>query len=234
MKPAETLRDHLGTIYRVFGKDPDLVRTSAMQHGKNIYFAHITDTPNDGEYNVHIPTGTSAEVEAIAYAHVVTLGCIDWRLSERIFELTKPDIYFTNAGGPIQPDLDRLQALTNLYAIIHKINPRASLIAVAHDEICKGADHFSGGKVREIRYDMNDPDTYRSTTDQSLDARKREHEFLLQHVQKFYNQLRDNGVAPGKIVMEIAEIHREEFYRLHKLQQQDSQTEPLQFARSHK
>ena len=193
----QELGRNLQNTARIFGNDLLLVHKQAQEHNIPLVTHDITSKPTDGAYNAHIPIDILHDIDAIASSKKILLGCIDWRQVEPIFAEIKPDVFFTVDGGPTQPDSVRLQTLTQLFKHIHAINPHATLLFVAHDQICGGVNHFSGGQLTELQT---------KTTKNGTSWEITERAFLTPLLNNFYSNLKEHGIKPEKIVFALAHV----------------------------
>lgn len=137
-----TLKDAIRELSHIFGSDSHLV------HGQ-VERSKPTGRPVRGKYNLSLPTTSQNDLDALEKADTVEVECMDSRLSTKGISLWswRKNVRISMAGGGVQPDETRRKAVAKVAAEIHQVNPRAIVKLAGHDEVCKGFDHFSGGRA---------------------------------------------------------------------------------------
>lgn len=140
-----------------FGKDADLVRAGAAEHGVAVIEADLSTPLTMGAYNPRIPSGSSAEINLIKQAKSLNCICMDYRQSGEVSEQLHlsmadgRDLVFANAGGAAQPDAKRRELLVEFLLAALAVNPSMKLRLGVHNEICGGANYFTNGKMKQLR-----------------------------------------------------------------------------------
>lgn len=150
VSPKEELNIAIFVIRQFFGIDADLVRPGAAAHHVDVTEGNMITPLSEGNYNARIPDGSPEEIEAIREAKIIAFICEDFRQSHKVAKECNADVVFGSAGGAVQPDNIRRQAMVNLAVAMHRVNPQAKFIFAFHTEICGGANHFTGKKMEHI------------------------------------------------------------------------------------
>ncbi len=146
VNPIEELHIALVAVQQVFNIDADLVRPGAAAHHVEVTEGNMITPLSEGNYNTRIPDGSPEEIEAIKQARTIAFICEDFRQSHKAAQEFKADVVFASAGGVVQPDDVRREAMVNLAVAMHRVNPRATFKFAFHTEVCGGAKHFTGGE----------------------------------------------------------------------------------------
>lgn len=188
----------LQNIQTSFGKDADLVRAGAAEHGVEVIEAGMADAPSLGNYNPRIPTGTPEEVALIKHAKSLNCICMDYRQSGEVVEQLHlnvgagQDLLFANAGGAAQPSTDRQALLVEFLLAAMAVNPGLKLRLGIHNEVCGGANYFSNGKMKQLR---NQPE-----------GQQAERAAMLEFLKATYEALLAGGVVPSSIEQYLSVI----------------------------
>jgi len=194
------LSDVMKKFHTAFANDPNLVREGAKHHGVNVTEGTILDAPISHAYSARIPTGSKEELEAIQKAPVIVLGCMDYRQVHELYEqYGSPAVFIADAGGAAQPNEDRFNMTVELLTAIHAVNPEARLILTGHIEVCGGADHFTGGKMKEIRSGKN--------------GKEEEIEVMSNYLQKTASALKKAGVSQDVMEINLALVDEKNTFR---------------------
>jgi hypothetical protein len=146
VNPTEELHIAIQAVQKLFHGDADLVRPGAAAHNVEVTEGNMITPLSEGNYNARIPDGSKEEIEAIKRASTIAFICEDFRQSHKAAQEFKADIVFASAGGVVQPDTIRREAMVNLAVTIHRVNPHATFKFAFHTEVCGGAKHFTGGE----------------------------------------------------------------------------------------
>ncbi len=181
----------LEKVQAAFGKDADLVRAGAAEHGVEVIEKGLADALPTGHYNPRIPSGKLSEVALIKKAKSLNCICMDYRQSGEVIDqlhLTvgeNQDLVFANAGGAAQPATDRRNLLVEFLLAALVVNPSMKLRLGVHNEICGGANHFTNGKIKQLR---NQPE-----------GAQAEREAMLVFLEETYQALLTGGVVASSI-----------------------------------
>ncbi len=145
MDAIEELKIAIHAVGSVYQIDADLVRPGAISHNVLVTQGNMLTPLSEGNYNARIPDGSKKEIEAIQHAKTIAFICEDFRQSHKAAEEFKADVVFATAGGVVQPDDVRREAMVNLALAIHRVNPHATFTFAFHTQVCGGAKHFTGG-----------------------------------------------------------------------------------------
>ncbi len=146
VKPMEELNIAILAVQKVYSNDANLVRPGAIAHKVDVTEGNMVTPLSEGNYNARIPDGTPEELEAIKQAGTIAFICEDFRQSHKAAQEFQADVVFASAGGVVQPDNIRREAMVNLAIAMHRVNPRAKFKFAFHTEVCGGAKHFTGGE----------------------------------------------------------------------------------------
>ncbi len=146
MSTIEELKIAIGAVAELYAKDADLVRPGAEAHHVLVTVGNMTTPLSEGNYNARIPDGSASELAAIQNADTIAFICEDFRQSHKAASEFNADVVFASAGGVVQPDEIRREAMVNLAVAMHRVNPNAKFIFAFHTELCGGAKHFTGGE----------------------------------------------------------------------------------------
>jgi hypothetical protein len=144
--PMEELNIAIEAIKELFHGDADLVRPGAAAHNVDVTEGNMITPLSEGNYNARIPDGLPEEIEAIKKAGTIAFICEDFRQSHKAAQQFKADVVFASAGGVVQPDKIRREAMVNLAVAMHRVNPQAKFKFAFHTEVCGGAKKFTGGE----------------------------------------------------------------------------------------
>jgi len=155
----------ISAVKKLHAGDPDLVREGAKHHGVQVTEGGLLKPIEPHAYNFRSPEGTAQELDALAHAKKIVVGCMDYRQSDRIAkEHPEADtILFLNAGGVAQPNADRLQADTDFVAAAYKQGQEPDVHLYYHTGVCGGANHFTDGKMKQIHDDPSQGDMVEKT-----------------------------------------------------------------------
>jgi hypothetical protein len=192
VNPMEELHIAILAVQQVFGIDADLVRPGAAAHHVEVTEGNSIKPLSEGNYNARIPDGSQEEIEAIQRASTIAFICEDFRQSHKAAQEFKADIVFASAGGVVQPDNIRREAMVNLAVAMHRVNPQATFKFAYHTEICGGANHFTGKKMEHI-YKEQGPEA--------------EFEKMTQFAHEFVSRTIKSGVPNDRIELHAVTLH---------------------------
>jgi hypothetical protein len=189
----EELNIAILAVRQVFGIDADLVRPGAAAHHVDVTEGNMTTPLSEGNYNTRIPDGSKEEIEAIKQAKTIAFICEDFRQSHKAAHEFNADIVFGSAGGVVQPDNIRREAMVNLAVAMHRVNPQAKFMFAYHTEICGGANHFTSKRMERI---------YK---DQGPEA---EFEKMTQFAHEFVSRTIKAGLPIDRIELHAVKLHK--------------------------
>lgn len=193
VNPTEELKIAIQAVRKVFGIDADLVRPGAEAHGVNVTEGNMITPLSEGNYNARIPDGSEKEIEAVRKAKTIAFICEDFRQSHKAAQEFQADVVFASAGGPVQPDASRREAMGNLAVALHRVNPGATFIFAYHTEICGGANHFTSKGMEQI-YKEKGPEA--------------EFEEMTKFAKDFVSQAIRAGVQGDRIQLHAVKLHK--------------------------
>ena len=193
MSPMEELNIAILAVRQVFGIDADLVRPGAATHHVDVTEGNMITPLSEGNYNARIPDGSQEEIEAIQKAKTITFLCEDFRQSHKAAQEFNSDVVFASAGGVVQPDRYRRDAMANLAFAMHRVNPDAKFIFAYHMEICGGANHFTSKRMERI---------YK---DQGPEA---EFEKMTEFAHAFISQVIKTGLPDDRFELHAVHLHK--------------------------
>ena len=193
MKPTDELNIAILAVQQVFGIDADLVRPGAATHHVGVTEGNMTTPLSEGNYNARIPDGSKEEIEAIRKAKTIAFICEDFRQSHKAAQEFKADVVFGSAGGVVQPDTIRREAMVNLAVAMHRVNPQAQFKFAYHTEICGGANHFTGKKMEHI-YKEQGPEA--------------EFNKMTQFAREFVSKTIKAGLPKDRIELHAVKLHK--------------------------
>lgn len=192
MSPMEELKIAILAIQQVFSIDAALVRPGAAAHHVEVTEGNMITPLSEGNYNARIPDGSPEEIEAVKQAKTIAFICEDFRQSHKAAKEFEADVVFASAGGAVQPDDIRREAMVNLAIAMNRVNPNAKFIVAYHTEICGGANHFTSKNMERIR------------KEQGPEA---ELEKMTEFAQLFVSQTKKAGVPEDRIDLRVVKLH---------------------------
>ncbi|MFH2085313.1 MAG: hypothetical protein ABII21_00765 [bacterium] len=135
--------------------DADLVRPGAAKHGVRVVEGGIFFPMSLGNYNPRLPVESDKEAEKVEAARRLVVVCEDYRQSGDVINdpeigYEEGDIVFATAGGPVQPDSERLNADVEWINAVIELNPGIAVIFVHHLRVCGGANYFTHQEMERI------------------------------------------------------------------------------------
>lgn len=206
MNPETRVMEAMTAFVKLYNGDGDLVRPGAQRHGVQVVEGDIFDKPSKGNYNFRIPRHINSETaRALIGAKRVAWVCEDYRQFGEVVEAlglspeTRSDAVFGIAGGAAQPEQNRSEAMVELIASLSAANPDMEHILLVHDEVCGGANYYTGGKMKEIREGQG----VAAEQTQMVDFRTR-----------MVDALKQRGVNPKKIKVGFAVVEHDAFVEI--------------------
>lgn len=193
VNPMEELNIAILAVQKVFSIDADLVREGADTHHVEVTEGNMIEPLSEGNYNARIPNGLPEEIDAIKRAKTIAFICEDFRQSHKAAQEFKADVVFASAGGVVQPDRYRRDAMANLAFAMHQVNPDAKFIFAYHMEICGGANHFTDKKMEQI-YKEQGPEA--------------EFKKMTEFARKFINKAIKTGLPPDCFELHAVHLHK--------------------------
>lgn len=133
--------------------DVELIRPGATAHGVSISESDLFQGMSWGAYNIRLPKGDDYEVRRLTTVRGLAKLCIDYRQSAQVASIVERDglVAWTDAGGAAQPDRSVLAVDMEFWDAVLAINPNLTASLFAHLEVCGGANHHTGGKIKQLR-----------------------------------------------------------------------------------
>lgn len=151
------LRDLTQSILKfhdLFSNDADLVREGAAAHHITVTSGNLLMPIEPGQYSARVPEGTVEELNALANAQTLTVECMDYRqvheTMQAVTDNQEGHVILAMAGGAAQPREDRRVALVDFVKRVRGVNPDVKINLVVHDQVCGGANHFTGGEMKRV------------------------------------------------------------------------------------
>lgn len=154
----------------VFAKDLELVAEAARAHNVALSKGDVFYLPRPGAYNLRLPKGDMGAVQRLAHSGRVIIACMDYRQSSDVVDATKANVWMLMAGGAAQPNERRLAAAVDLVAALYRANPEMQFSLLAHNRICGGVNHFTGGRIVGLSHEgeMGELELHLNNTDGRL------------------------------------------------------------------
>lgn len=133
--------------------DTSLVRAGAEQHGININDGVFFQSMEWGAYNKRVPDTEEYGVRRLSNVKGLVKFCMDYRQSSQVASIIEREglVAWTDAGGPAQPERSIIDADMTFWDAVIGINPDLTATLLAHLEVCGGANHYSKGRVKQLR-----------------------------------------------------------------------------------
>jgi len=161
IKIPEGLRLAVDEFNSITGRDGDLVRAGAIEHGIQVIEERGILRPVTAHaYNARGVHETDLSVISRGGIQTLILACMDYRQVEEVaadltgqskvahgsqLELPSGFALITSAGGAAQvKGSTRLSAHINLLTQIAKVAPETKFVLVGHNDGCGGMKHFEG------------------------------------------------------------------------------------------
>lgn len=196
MSPEEELKFAILEVQQVYAIDADLVRPGAEAHHVKVTEGDMITPLSEGNYNARIPSGSPEEIEAIKHAKTIAFICEDFRQSHKAASEFQADVVFASAGGVVQPDSIRREAMVNLALMMHRVNPAAMFKFAFHTELCGGAKHFTGG------------DEGTMATKYEKEGVKGELPEMMKYASQFIKAVQRAGVPADRMELHAVHLHQ--------------------------
>lgn len=133
--------------------DTSLVREGAEKHGVNISDGVFFQGMEWGAYNKRMPDTDEYSVRRLSNVKGIAKFCMDYRQSAPVASLVEREglVAWTDAGGPAQPESRIIDVDMTFWDAVIGINPDLTATLLAHLEVCGGANHYSNGKIKQLR-----------------------------------------------------------------------------------
>lgn len=133
--------------------DVELIRPGATAHGVSISEGDLFQGMSWDAYNIRLPIGDEYEARRLSTTRGVAKLCIDYRQSAQVASLAEREglVAWADAGGAAQPEKRVLDVDMEFWESMIAINPDMIAYLFAHLEVCGGANHHTGGKIKKLR-----------------------------------------------------------------------------------
>ena len=143
--------------------DLGLIMEAAESHGIGWSQGGVFKQPVENQYSYRGPIETDQLLSKIQSLKSITVACMDRRQVKKVADKLSPnqgqlqDALLASAGGAVQFNEQRLNALAQLLAACVKVNPSLRLNLAYHTGVCGGANYFHANRGHFARmYDKKD------------------------------------------------------------------------------
>ena len=163
--PMDKLKQALNEYLRVFDANADLglIMDAAETHRIGWNQGGVFDRPVENQYSYRGPISKDNFLSVILSLKSITVACMDRRQVKKVADELSPnqrqneDALLASAGGAVQFNEPRLNALAQLLAACVKVNPSLRLNLAYHTGVCGGANYFHAKRGHFARmYDKKD------------------------------------------------------------------------------
>lgn len=202
-KNIALLQSAIAQFNEFYVDEAQYVRTSAAVHRIVISGGNILEAPTPGTYSPRTPDGNAIELKALLTRNVRIAGfCEDYRQAADFAESAGARVFIGTAGGAAQPDEGRFSAMVKLFSVINQVNPTAVFILGGHDDVCGGANFFTGGAMEVLREKNPNQETNQMRI----------------YIRKLGQALIARGVKPENIELRLARVQNKRMVAFEKIE----------------